>query len=294
MGTDSGYGVEVGQLRDQPGAVHRRLAHADDAAGADLDAGGPHVGQGVQPVLVLAGADHVLVILGGGVQVVVVVVQAGLLEGACLVRFQHAQRGAGLQAQALHGRNQLGHLLDVAVLGRAPGRAHAKAGGAGIPGGLGGGGDLLHVHQLLRLHARVEGGRLGAVAAVFRAAAGLHGQQGGQLYFASGPMLTVHGLRAPQQLHEGQVEQRLHGLHAPALPFRPGRRRGAARVEVQRLARAGVQGAGDGRIGRGEGHGGAPGQARHRAGRRDGAIVWASEPAAEPPGGKKANGITCR
>ena len=111
----------------------------------------------------------VLVVLGCGVQVVVVVVQPRLFERQRLVRFKHAQRGAGLQAQPFDGANQRGHFIDVAVFGGPPGGAHAKPCGTRILGRLGSAQHFVHLQQLLRLHAGVKLGRLGAVAAVFGA-----------------------------------------------------------------------------------------------------------------------------
>ena len=98
-----GVGLEVGQLRDQAGALQARLAHADDAAAADLDAGAAHARQRVEAVLVVARGDDVAVEVGRAVQVVVVVVQAGVAQRLGMAVFQHAQRGAGFQAQRLHG-----------------------------------------------------------------------------------------------------------------------------------------------------------------------------------------------
>ena len=76
-----------------------------------------HGRQRVQPVLVLARADHILVVLGRGIEIVVVVVETRIAQRCRLVRLQHAQRGTGLHAQSLHGTDQLVHLLDIAVLG---------------------------------------------------------------------------------------------------------------------------------------------------------------------------------
>ncbi len=47
-GTDSGYGFRFGQLRDQAGTLQARLAHADDAAAADLQARFTDAAQRVQ------------------------------------------------------------------------------------------------------------------------------------------------------------------------------------------------------------------------------------------------------
>ena len=234
-----GVWLQVGQLRNQARTVHRRLAHAHNAAAAHADACSAHVLQRVQPVLIGPGAHHVGVVLGGGVQVVVVVVQPGVFQRLRLVRFEHAQRGAGLQAQAFHGANQGADFFNVAVFGRPPGGAHAKAGGARVLGGLGGAHYLLHFHELFGLHAGVELGRLRAVAAVFRAATRFHRQERGQFNVARRPVLAVHRLGLENQLQQRLVEQLLNRFDRPRARLASLRRRGA--VDVDGLGRrAGV------------------------------------------------------
>ena len=73
-------GIEVGELRDQPGALRARLAHADDAAAADVHAGVAHALERVEAVLVVARGDDLAVELGRGVEVVVVVVEARVAQ----------------------------------------------------------------------------------------------------------------------------------------------------------------------------------------------------------------------
>ncbi len=75
-----GMGGQGRQRMDHADAVVRRLAHADDAAAADIDAGVAHMGQRVEPVLIGAGGDDPLVIFRRGVEIVVVVVEAGLFQ----------------------------------------------------------------------------------------------------------------------------------------------------------------------------------------------------------------------
>ena len=104
IGTDSGYGSRLASCATSAGALRAALAHADDAAAADLDAGVAHVGQRVEAVLVGARADDAAVELGRAVQVVVVVVEPRFLQRLGLLGFEHAQRHAGLQAQRLAPR----------------------------------------------------------------------------------------------------------------------------------------------------------------------------------------------
>src|SRR5690606_21136738 len=100
-------------------------------AAARLHAGVADVPERVQPVLELAGVDDLVVELRRGVEVVVVVVQAGITQGLGLLAAEHAQGGAGLQPERLHPGDHRGYLRDVPVLGRAPGRAHAEPAGPG-------------------------------------------------------------------------------------------------------------------------------------------------------------------
>src|SRR5882762_7905483 len=95
-------GLEARELRDQPGAVAARLAHADDAAAADAQAGIAHALQRLEPVAVLARGDDLPVELGRGIEVVIVVIEPRLAQPLGLAGLQHAQRGAGLQAEGFH------------------------------------------------------------------------------------------------------------------------------------------------------------------------------------------------
>ncbi|MNM92233.1 hypothetical protein D3C81_1045580 [compost metagenome] len=206
---------QVGKRQQQADAVVAGFAHADDAAAAGLQPGVAHVFQRVQAVLVLAGMDDGVVVIRRGVQIVVVVVQPGFLERLRLVAFEHAQGGAGFQAQCLHFLDHRRHLGDVAVLGRTPRRAHAEARGAGLLGRAGAGDHAVGVHQLLRVHAGVIALSLRAVGTVFRATAGLDREQGGDLDFCRIEMLPVCAGSAVQQFGEGQIEQ---GLQLFAFP----------------------------------------------------------------------------
>ena len=87
-----------GQGVQQAGPVAARFAHRHDAAAAGVQARRMDVGQGIQPVLIGAGADHLAVIFRPGVEVVVIIVEAGFLQRHRLVRLEHAERDAGLPA----------------------------------------------------------------------------------------------------------------------------------------------------------------------------------------------------
>ena len=116
--------------------------------------------------------------------------------------FQHAQRGAGFQPECLDRAHQLGDFFDVAIFGRAPGRTHAKARGAGVFRALRGLPHFIGLHQLGGFHTGVKAGRLRAVVAVFRAAAGFDGQQGGKFHPVRIKVFPVHGLRLHHQVGE--------------------------------------------------------------------------------------------
>jgi hypothetical protein len=72
--------IKAGQFRDQSGAVPARFTHADDAAATDLEPAGATPLQGVEPILVGVGGDHIAVILRGGIEIVVVVIQSGIFQ----------------------------------------------------------------------------------------------------------------------------------------------------------------------------------------------------------------------
>ena len=78
----------------------------------------------------------------------VVVIEAGVGEARRLGRAQHAESDAGLHAERFDALNHIGYRLQVAVLGAAPGGAHAVTGCAGLAGAPGLGQHLVARHQL--------------------------------------------------------------------------------------------------------------------------------------------------
>nr|GEU28319.1 conserved hypothetical protein [Tanacetum cinerariifolium] len=207
--------IQVGQLGDQARALQARFAHAHDAAAAHLEARFAHVAERIEAVLVFAGGDHVVVKLGRRVQVMVVVIEAGVLQALRLFFFQHAQRGAGFQAQRLHFADHLLDLVHVAVLRAAPGGAHAEAGGAVVLGLLRRCQHGVDVEDFFRFDAGVVARGLRAVAAVFLAAARLDRQQRGQFDVAVREVEAVGLLRLEHQVIERQLEQRQHVVQRP-------------------------------------------------------------------------------
>src|SRR5262249_39715924 len=158
-------------------AVLAALSHADDAAAAHVDAGAAHVIERVEPVAVGARGDDLAVELRRGVEIVVVVVEAGIFQPPRLRTGQHAERRAGLEPERLDALAPRAHSIGGAVLRIAPGRAHAEAARAGALRRLRLGDDRRRVHQLLGLHARLVVRALRTIGAVLRAAAGLDRQE---------------------------------------------------------------------------------------------------------------------
>jgi len=172
-----------------------------------------HALQRVEAILVFAGGDDLAVELGRGVEVVVVVVEACVLQLLGLAVLQHAQGGAGFQAQGLHFAHHVQHGFEVALLGATPGRAHAEARRAGGLGGPGGSQHVVEIEQALVFHAGVVTCRLRAIAAVFGTAAGLDRQQRRQLHAIGVEVFTMHRLRPIHQVGKRQGEQRLDVGH---------------------------------------------------------------------------------
>jgi len=204
-------------LGNQSRPITPAFPHANDAAGADVDARVPHMVQGVQTVFLGMAADDLAVKILVRVQIVVVVIQAGFLEAGGLLFLQHPQGNAGFQTQGLHGADHFRHLIQVFVLRATPGGPHTEAGRAVGLGHLGCRHHFIHAHQLFPFQARIVAGRLGTVAAVLGTTAGLHRQQGRTLDGVGVEMLPMHLLGPVDQVHERQFIQGQHFLHRPGL-----------------------------------------------------------------------------
>jgi hypothetical protein len=183
-----------GERMDKAYAIGAGLAHADNAARTDVDPGLAHHAQGIEPVLERAGGDHLVIAFGRGVDVVVVVIQArlGELRGLLGVSMPSV-----MQVSMPISRTPF-TICTMAPMSRSLGLRQAApmqnrlARIARLRGRLQHG---LHVHQLARRHAAVGLHALRAIAAVFRAAAGLDRQQRAQLHFAGAVMVAVHRRR---------------------------------------------------------------------------------------------------
>ena len=247
-----GMGLQGGQHLQQRGPIPDALAHADDAAAAEIDAGPAHPGQGFQALLVAAGADDLPVVLRAGVEVVVVGGKTRFRQATGLAVAEHPRRYTGLQPQLPHAPHHLQHRLEGGpVADVAPGPAHAEAMGTRSPGGPGPLQHRLHLQLRPAGHVAAVVHRLGAVGAVLLAASRLHRQQRGQLHPIARVGLAVHGLGLPEQIHQGQLQQRLDLVPAPVMA----ERRLASGAGVRRWSGCGCGGLGGRGLGGGEGQG---------------------------------------
>jgi len=181
-GDGFGVGVLGGELEEEVEAVGDGFAHADDAAAADGDAGVADVFEGVEAVVVGTGGDDVAVELGGGVEVVVVGVAAGVFEACGLGGGEHAEGAADFEAEVVDFFDECEDLVEVlAVFDFAPGGAHAESCGAFGLGLFGFLDDIICWEDGVFFDAGVVVCGLGAVGAVFGAAAGFDGEEGGAL-----------------------------------------------------------------------------------------------------------------
>ncbi len=220
---------EPGQLLQQRAAILGAFAHAENTARTHLHTGVAHGGQSFQAVAIGARGDDFAVVVGGGVEVVVVVVQPRGGQPGGLFTIDHAQRHAGFEPQRFHLAHHLFHRQQILVLGAAPGRSHAEAAGACLFGGLGLGHHFLYFQQLLFFQLSVVVTRLGAVLAVFRAGPGLDRQQGRHLHCVGIEVCPMYLLGLKQQVVEGQRKQRVDFLEGPVMA-----RRGIRRVRSSR------------------------------------------------------------
>ena len=185
----------------------------------------------LEAILIGARGDDLAIKLRRRIEVVIVEVEAGVLEPPRLSVGQHAERDAALEPQRLDARDHGADLLDVAVLGRAPGGAHAEPAGAGLARGARFVEHGVERHQLFRAHAGRVARALRTIGAVLRAAAGLDREQRRNLHRARIEIVAVNALRAEHQFGKRQREQRPHFLARPVIS------RDLARLVPKLLAR---------------------------------------------------------
>ena len=199
--------IEVAEDFEHPEAVVDVFAEAENAAAADGHACLLCVADGAEAVVEGVGGDDVRVMLGRGVDVVIVGGDTGVFQLARFGLAELAERHTHFHAE----RGDVAHDVEdvIEFLGAAahafPGRSHAEACGAA---GLCGAGFLHHLflfHELLALHAGAVARALGAVAAVFAASAGLDGEEGAELHFVLRPVFLMHGAGLLEETEEGLV-----------------------------------------------------------------------------------------
>ncbi len=146
--------------------------------------------------------------LGRGVEIVVVVVEARVAQLLGLSVLQHAERAAGFEAERLHFAHHVEDRREIARLGSAPRRAHAKPCRAVLlrePRGIH---HFLERQQVLALDTRVIACGLRAIAAVLGASARLDRQQRGALHAIRIEMFAMRRMRAKDEIVEGKGVER--------------------------------------------------------------------------------------
>ena len=84
MGTLSGWTGRVAKCVQKLGPIFRRLAHADNAAAADIHSRVADRFERIEAILIAAGADDIGVIAGRGIEIMIVVSSpAALRSVAC-------------------------------------------------------------------------------------------------------------------------------------------------------------------------------------------------------------------
>jgi len=236
----------VGQSLQQFAPVLNTFPQAQNTAAADVYAGLAYMPQGLQALLIAAGGDNVGIKLRGGVQVMVIGVEAGLFEALSLGGRQHTEGSANLEAQAAYLANHFEDGLEGGALPHLPpGGPHTKAGGPCFFGFAGGLEDFFQRHEFLHRECAGVAYGLGAIGAVLGAAAGFNGEQAAQLDGVPGAKHSAvygHGLK--NQVHEGQVVQGAYFLEAPVMAQGEGGGGLAMRVQVRVAEKSGLAASG--------------------------------------------------
>ena len=196
-------------------AVGFFLAHAEDAAATHFHAGLPDILQRVETIGKIARRGHLRVIARRRIDIVVVVIEPRRAEAVRLIAVQHSQRHAGLEPERFHRANHFDDGIHVSRLRIAPCRAHAVARCAAVSRFPCFGDDLFDVHQLRGGKPRRMMRGLAAIAAIFRAAAGLDIEQLAELHAVGIEMPAVNGLRLEQEIVERQPVERPGRLARP-------------------------------------------------------------------------------
>ena len=213
---------QAGKRRNHADAVFRALTHPDNPAAANVNSRVAHVLERIEPVLVCARGDDLAVIFRRCIEIVVVIVEAAVLQPPRLIAGQHAERDAGLHPERLHALDHRADFVEIAIFGRAPRRAHAEARRAAsfcrtrlVEHGI-------KIHQLLGFDAGVEFRRLRAIGAIFRAAAGLDRQQCRDLDLGGVEVFAMNLRRTKNQFRERKREQVSHLFVGPVVSRQTG------------------------------------------------------------------------
>ena len=221
----------LGQVRERVRAARRDrpgLAHPDDAAAADLDAGLAHALERVEPVLVGARCDDLAVELGRGVEVVVVVVEPGSFQPCGLSPVSMPSVTQVSSPSALHAFDHAQHRVDVAGPWASARRRPCRSGGPGVLCARAAA-RTASIAISFALEPGIVTGALRAVGAVLRAAARLDRQQRGELDLGRVEEQAMRRLSPKHQLGERKLEQRRDLCTGPVVAQRA---RGAGSAEA--------------------------------------------------------------
>ena len=183
-----------------------RLAHAEDAAAADIDLLISDVFQRFQAILEGPGADDIAIKFRRSIQVVVVIIQAGLFQAFRLRFGQHAPCHAGLHPHIVHRLDHLNHPLQILIGRVSPGSSHAKTGRPFVLGVRSGLDHLIDRKQFLFFQIGVVLGALRAVTTILGTGAGFDTQQCADLNPVGIEMLPVDCLSLKQQIIEREIQ----------------------------------------------------------------------------------------
>ena len=153
-----------------------------------------HSSQGVQAVLIGAGADDFGIIVFGGVEIMVVIIQARLFQPVRLLVGEHPQRHASFHSQRTDPFDHRHDALDIAISRTAPCRPHAETGstlGFGLAGSLQ---HIIDRDQFLTGKASLIMRALRAIRAILGASAGFDAEQATDLHLIRVKMFAVDGL----------------------------------------------------------------------------------------------------
>ena len=131
-----GWRREIAEHLEHPKPIVGVFSHPENATATDRHAGVLDVLDGVEPILEGVGRDDVPVVLGRGVDVVVVGGHAGLAEFLRLDLAELAEGHAHLHAKFPDVADDVEDLLEPAgaIADALPGRAHAETGGTVFAG----------------------------------------------------------------------------------------------------------------------------------------------------------------